>query len=177
MSASPTRPAHAKPNVVAVAWPDGDQDVQRAQAIKPALVGTLGLETNRAPLPQAAAGRACIAHSRACTSVPRLSSSTRCRPAAPGISLQFLSFHLSLLLCRAVLYYSVWTSVIPQRLLSAQSPCCCGTYTSSSLLFRFKVQVIISCMHVSARPKVTSAHAAQVQQHHSANARQTVRFA
>jgi hypothetical protein len=115
MGASPTRPADAKPNVVAVAWPDGDQDVQRAQAIKPAFVGTLRLETNRAPLPPAAAGRACIAHSRACTSVPRLSSSTRCRPAAPGISLQFLSFHLSPLLCRAVLY-SVWTSVIPQRL-------------------------------------------------------------
>jgi len=113
----------------------------RAQAMEPALVGTLGLETNRAPLPQAAAGRACIAHSRACTSVSRQSSSTRCRPTAPGISLQFLSFHLSSLLCRAVLYYPVSTSAIPQRLLSAQFPCCCGTYTSLSPLFASKFRL------------------------------------
>ncbi|KAI8941114.1 hypothetical protein NX059_002352 [Plenodomus lindquistii] len=49
----------------------------------------MGYETNRAPHPPAAGGRrACIAHTWSCTSVPRLSSSTRCRPAAPGISLQ-----------------------------------------------------------------------------------------
>ena len=50
--ASPMRPAHAKPNVVAVAWPDGDQDVQKHKPSSQPFVGTLGLETNRAPLPQ-----------------------------------------------------------------------------------------------------------------------------
>ena len=38
----------------------------------------------------AATARVCIAHIRACTSVPDLLSSTRCGPSVPGLSLQLL---------------------------------------------------------------------------------------
>jgi hypothetical protein len=38
----------------------------------------------------AAIARVCISHTRACTSVPDLLSSTRCGPVVPGLSLQLL---------------------------------------------------------------------------------------
>jgi hypothetical protein len=68
------RPARARLNVAArelVAWPGGVQDHSRRTRPPDQLaVGTLGLETNRAPLPHAAAGHARIAHTRACLLVP-----------------------------------------------------------------------------------------------------------
>jgi hypothetical protein len=45
--ASPMRPAHAKPNVVVVAWPDGGQDSQCTSQASPASLGS----NKQGPLP------------------------------------------------------------------------------------------------------------------------------
>jgi hypothetical protein len=102
------RPARARLNVAArelVAWPGGVQDhSRRTRPPDQLVVGTLGLETNRAPLPHAAAGRARIAHTPGLACVyqrPQTLSSTRCRPTAPGIFPARPVPPLRFLLCRA----------------------------------------------------------------------------
>jgi hypothetical protein len=82
------RPAHAKPNVAArvarrlAGWQPGSS----AQA---SLAGKLGLETNRAPLPPAAVGRARIAQPGPVTSVPRLNLKYALQARRARLSLQF----------------------------------------------------------------------------------------
>lgn len=112
------RPAHAKPNVVArvaSAWPDGDQDVPH----KPDLAGTLGLETNRAPLPPAAVCRACIAGP--CTSVPRLLFKYALQARRARLSLQPFSPSELTALPRCLVLFGL-ELCHTQRLLSALSP-------------------------------------------------------
>jgi hypothetical protein len=68
-----------------VAWPNSDQD----HSAHARLAGKLGLETNRAPLPQAAVGRARIAQPGLVTSVPRLILKYALQARRARLSLQF----------------------------------------------------------------------------------------
>lgn len=101
------------------------------------------------------------------TSVPGLlfKYSTRCRPAAPGISLQPSLLHQSPLSCRAALLPPAWPSVAPSASCQRYPRCC---RASSSLLFRFRNLNLVSCMHARRPSELT--HAAQAQQHHGPGA-------
>jgi hypothetical protein len=146
-------PHTLSPTSLLVAWPNGDQDYSAHAR----LAGKLGLETNRAPLPPAAVGRARIAQPGPVSSVPRriLKYALQARPrqAFPAVSI----LHLSPLLCRAALYLYVLTSVIPSAFCQ-RYPRYSGTLTL--LLFRLRNQNLVSCMYALGRSEVT--HAAQV---------------
>lgn len=124
-----------------------------------------GCETNRAPHPPAAGGRACIAHHRALYQRPQTrlqvlyalqARRARLFPAAPLL-------HLSPLPCRAALYPFVAPLPIPQRLLPALSPNCA---TCSPRAVSLQEPDSISCMHALRRSELTLA--ALVEQHHAA---------
>lgn len=166
--ASPMRPAHAKPNVVArvaSAWPDGDQDVPH----KPDLAGTLGLETNRAPLPPAAVCRACIAGP--CTSVPRLLFKYALQARRARLSLQPFSPSELTALPRCLVLFGL-ELCHTQRLLSALSPLLPHILV---VCFASGTGTLILCMHARRRSEVIFAGIPTTQ--HSAYARSATRSA
>jgi hypothetical protein len=151
---SPMRPTHAKPNVAALRCSSLGRMATRikctSQSCRQAWArnkqGSSPASCSR-PCPHRTA-RACYQHPQ---TYPQVRAAGPPRQAFPAVSI----LHLSSLLCRAALYYSIWTSVI-RSVFCQRYPRYCGT---CSLLFRFRNH-LISCMYALGRSEVT--HAAQV---------------
>jgi hypothetical protein len=85
---------------------------------------------------------------------PQTLSSTRCRPTAPGIFPARPVPPPALLALPRYLKSFVLSYCHTAVPFVSLGPVCCGTSTSSSLLFRFRIQNVASCMHAPARTEV-----------------------
>jgi hypothetical protein len=137
-------PHTLSPTSMLVAWPNGNQD----HSAHARLAGKLGLETNRAPLPPAAVGRARIAQPGPVSKCPQTYPQVRAAgPPAPGFPCSFNSPSKPIALPRCFIPIC-FDLCHTQRLLSALPP-----------LQRYIDLVAVSpqepksrLMHVCARP-------------------------
>jgi hypothetical protein len=103
--------------------------IHSAQAIKPALHRHAWARNKQGPLPQAAAGRARIAHTRACTSVPRLlfkyalqARRARHFPAVPVLPFELTALPRCLILFRLDLCHTTGAFCQPKPRIAAVHP-------------------------------------------------------